>query len=162
VLLSKVTPAHEKFNALDILFLYACQLLLLFAVFEHLQALESVYKIPTLIRLALPSDTPHAAFSGPGALNEWRKERKKFITIYLTGDVEEDKKRFEVVQYEARKLKYTCDTNAIIKVHFNSNNTYGQFFGLITVMLEDHHKRYMCYQDDFYILADDCDDSMTK
>ena len=91
------TPAHKKFNTLDISFLYACQLLLLFAVFEHLQALGSGNKIPTLIRLAVPSDKSHATFSGPDALNEWRKERKKFVAIYLTGDEVEDKKRFEVV-----------------------------------------------------------------
>jgi len=70
VLLNKVTPAHKSFNALDISFLYACQLLLLFAVFEHLQALDSANKIPTLIRLAVPSDKPHAGYSGPNALNE--------------------------------------------------------------------------------------------
>ena len=74
------------------------------------------------------------------------KKRKKFVGIYLTGDEVEDKKRFEVVQYEARKIRYTCDTNTIIKVHFNSNNKYGQFVGLVNMLREDQHKRNMYYQ----------------
>ena len=119
------------------------------------------------IRFAIPADKPDPfvfgkPFNAPDILNEWRKEQKKFMTICLTGDEEEDKKRFEVVQYEGRKIKYTCDTNAIVKVHFNSNNTYGQLVGLINMMIGDHHKRYMYYQDDFYILVDDCDDPIGK
>ena len=113
---------------------------------EQLQALGSGNKIPTLIRLAVPSDKPYAGYSGPNALSDG--EKKKKVCWHLPNrDEVEDKKRFEVVQYEARKIKYTCDTNTIIKVHFNSNNKYGQFVRLVNMIREAQHKRYMYYEE---------------
>lgn len=125
---------------------------------SKLSEIESTYKITSLLRMALPAndyDTLEFAkyWSGAAILNEWKNQNKKIIPIYLTGDKSEDKKVFELITFESRKLIYTCDTNTIVKVHFSEENTYGQFVELNNIMLEDHHKRYFYYKDDFYILG---------
>ena len=93
-------------------------------------------------------------FTGPDILNDWQARNKKFISVSLTGDVNEDEKRFEFIKNEARRLKYTNDTTNIIRVHFNEDNTYGQFVNLVNMMARDFHKRYMYYKDDFYIMGE--------
>lgn len=102
-----------------------------------------------------PSRNPEVkSFSGPDMLNEWKRTKKEFITVNLTGYFPEDKKRMDFIRMEARRLKYTCDTTHILKVHFSDENTYGQFIQLVSIMQQDIHKRYAFYEDDFYILGE--------
>ncbi|SFQ19868.1 hypothetical protein SAMN05444277_106234 [Parafilimonas terrae] len=138
-------------------FLYGVQIFLLLAFMHQTDRVLQKYKFPVVLRMALPEDGPDTSyfgrrFSGEGFLNEAKRQRKKITTIYLTGIPAEDIKRFDLVKYESRKIEYTHDTMNIIKVHFNENCTYGQFVNLVNIMVEDKHKRYMYYKDDFYII----------
>jgi len=132
------------------------QVILFFVFLDELAEIDSMYTKETILRIFLPTDKRsknkfEMLFSGPDILDQWKKEKKIFIRIDLTGELSEDKKRMEFIRNEARKLKYTDDTTHILKVHFTDENTYGQFVELVKIMTEDHHKRYMLYKDDFYI-----------
>ena len=52
------------------------------------------------------------------------------------------------------RVKYTYDATHIIKVHFMDENTYGQFVELVNMMAKDKHKRYLFFNDNFYILGE--------
>jgi hypothetical protein len=149
----------RKFNYVQIICLYGFQILFVCFFLSKVNDILESKRLPGILRHVLPSDKNDSSlFSGPSTIQKWKREKKRFFTVYLTGDVNEDRKRFEVIKYEARRVKYTCDTNTIIKVHFCNDNTYGQFVQLINMMIEDKHHRYMFYQDDFYIADDPCVD----
>ncbi|MEP7320087.1 MAG: hypothetical protein ABI921_15125 [Panacibacter sp.] len=135
------------------------QVILFFVFLGRLTEADSVNKHETLLRIAFPTDERsknkfELLFSGPDILDKWKKEKKIFIKIGLTGELDEDKKRIEFIKTKARELKYTYDTIHILKVHFTEDNTYGQFVELVNIMNKDRHKRYMLYKDDFYILGE--------
>lgn len=149
----------RKYNFIETISLYGFQILLLLAILSKINQTDDPHKISGILKMALPgNDFDTSGFdkywSGAWILHEWKNQNKKFIPIYLTGDKLEDNKRFDLITFESRKLMYTHDTNNIVKVHFNDENTYGQFIRLINMMVEDHHKRYFYYNDDFYILCD--------
>lgn len=114
----------------------------------------------TVMRLNLPAEEPEGIdeniihYNGPDILNEWERSRKIFITVSLAGDVQEDKETMNYVRLEAQRVKHFYDTTHIIKVHFLEEATYGQFVELVNMMSIGMHKRYMFYQDDFYILGE--------
>lgn len=148
----------RKYSFIEALSLYGFQIFLLLALLFKINQINDSHKVSGILRMALPADDLDTSefakdWSGAATLNKWKNQNKKFITIYLTGDASEDNKRFDLIISETRKIMYTCDTNTIVNVHFNNKNTYGQFVGLINMMLEDHHKRYFYYKDDFYILG---------
>jgi hypothetical protein len=139
--------------------LYGFQILFVyFFLLKENDVLKSS-RLPGILRQVLPSDEDDSSlFSAPSTIQKWKREKKKFITVYLTGNINEDGKRFELVKYETRRVKYTCDSNTVIKVHFCNGNTYGQFVQLINMMIEDKHHRYMFYRDNFYVVDDSCAD----
>jgi hypothetical protein len=79
---------------------------------------------------------------------------KKFISVALTADLIEDGKRLSFIRSEARRLKYTNDTNMIVKVFIPDSCKYGTFLSLLYIMNEDQHKRYFEYQNWFYIFGE--------
>jgi hypothetical protein len=81
-------------------------------------------------------------------------KHKKFISVALTAEENEDEKRLNFVQLEARRLKYTNDTNSVIKVFIPDSCKYGTFLELLYMMNEDQHKRYFEYQNWFYIFGE--------
>jgi hypothetical protein len=91
-------------------------------------------------------------FNAPNILEE--NAKKKFIPISLTGNHDEDEKRFEFIQWKARELKYTNDTSHILKVHLPESLKYGQFIRLLNLMLQDQHKRYFEHNNNFYIFGE--------
>ena len=145
----------QKFSYIQVICLVGFQILLFFVFIKRVDEIESfLYKRGTIFRMTFSSDDPGEIFSGPGALSEWKKLKKQFINVDLTGVYTEDIKRLDFIKMEARRLKYTYDTVHILKVHFTNENTYGQFIQLASIMQKDLHKRYMFYQDDFYILGE--------
>lgn len=139
--------------------LYGFQVLLLFAFFQKLDSIETMYKHETIVKLFLPDDKSYKdslirGFSAPDFLADWKNQKKNFIRVDLTGEAEEDKKRFDFIRSEARRLKYTFDTLNILKIHFTNENTYDEFVRLVNIMTLDRIRRYMFYKDDFYILGE--------
>jgi hypothetical protein len=82
-------------------------------------------------------------------------EKKKFISVALTNEDDEDQKRFSFIRFEARTLKYTNDTNTIVKVFIPDNCKYRAFLTLLYIVNEDQHKRYFEYQNWFYIFGEE-------
>ncbi len=104
------------------------------------------------MRLFLPKDLGHQMYSMEAVMEEI--SRKKIILVELKGNFEEDKKRFEFIRQEARRLKYTYDTTSVLHVHFPKESTYGQFVYLNDMMQEDKHKRYLVTDNEFYIFGE--------
>ena len=150
----------RTFSYVQLICLAGFQFILFFIFLDRLaEAINTVYPPQTALRLALPSEDSDQSefgkqFSGSASLIKWKKERKIFIRVDLTGELSEDKKRMEFIKIEAGRLKYTYDTTHILKVHFTDENTYGQFVELVNTMNKDRHKRYVFYKDDFYILGE--------
>lgn len=151
----------RKFSYIQFICLLGFQALLLFASINRLNGLYKFLYCRNngVLKMNFPSDE-HSddgflkQFSGPDLVEELKRSKKEFINIDLTGQKKEDQKRLDFIRMEARRLKYTYDTMHILKVHFTSENTYGQFIQLVSMMQKDLHKRYMFYQDDFYILCE--------
>lgn len=141
---------------------FLCAVVLAAIYFKYLLQLnhpsQQSLKNKTVLRLFLlrrhkpDDDSSFVTFSEKFILNQVRQ--KKVIKIDLSGDAEQDSKRFEFIRHEARRLKYTYDTTTVIQVHFNKENTYGQFVYLVNMMVEDQHKRYAFINDDFYIYGE--------
>lgn len=155
-----LSSSMRKFSYIQFICLAGFQVLLFFAFVTRLNEEYNLrYCRGSVLRIIFPGDEPSKSpfmkmFSGPNAIKEWKRTKKKFITIDLTGEIKEDEKRIDFIRMEARRLKYTYDTTHILKVHFTEENTYGQFVQLVSIMQKDLHKRYMLYKDDFYILGE--------
>lgn len=80
---------------------------------------------------------------------------KNIISFYLDEDHELNKKKLIVIQSDALRLKFTCDTSSIIAVHLSDEIYYGEFIHLLNVMEQDGHKRYAEWDGTFYILAEE-------
>lgn len=150
----------RRFSYIQLFCLAGFQILLVFAFLARVNEIENYFRYNTgLLKINFPDDESVKngainSFTGPGMLAEWKSTEKEFITVRLTGDISEDNRRLDFVRTEARRLAYTCDTTHILKVHFISENTYGQFIQLASMLHADRHKRYTFYNDDFYILGE--------
>jgi hypothetical protein len=101
-------------------------------------------------RLYLPAINNNSAYSEDWVLKEIKNKSVKTYT--LTGDAE-DQRKIDMVGYEALKIKYTTDSNAVIKIHFEEQTTYGEFAQLVDIMNRDKHQRYVFFNDNFYIFG---------
>ena len=111
-------------------------------------------------RLNVSNDHYGYLFEAPRILESIK--HKKFISVALTAEKNEDEKRLNFVQLEARRLKYTNDTNSVIKVFIPDSCKYGTFLELLYMMNEDQHKRYFEYQNWFYIFGEPPDKQSNK
>lgn len=68
--------------------------------------------------------------------------KKKQIRIVLNEDRETNQRKIDIIRYEARKLKYTQDTTAVIVVTLTSETTYAEFAQLIDMCYADKHRRF--------------------
>lgn len=82
-------------------------------------------------------------------------KRKKLIPFYLDENHELNKIKFKFIQREALRLKYTCDTNNVIAIHFSDSLQYGEFVYLLNMMIVDNHKRYAEWKNIFYIFGEE-------
>lgn|GEM_PF-4357105 len=150
---------RKKYSYLELIVLIGFQVALFFVFISRLNDIGSIYRLGTTLKLVIPEDKPYTnpnfkTFSAPEIFAEWKKQHKKIIRIDLTGDLEEDKNRLESIHEEARRLKYTYDTTHILKVHLTDDNMYGQFIQLLSMIQAEMHKRYMLFENDFYILGE--------
>jgi hypothetical protein len=78
---------------------------------------------------------------------------KKRIKLELNGDGELNAKKLELIKYEARKLKYTKDTNTVIEVTLTTETKYKEFINLLYICNEDKHKRFVLVKNRFVIFG---------
>jgi hypothetical protein len=111
---------------------------------QYLQSCET----PELYKFNLISDT--GPF-GKAYLN--RSLNKKNIRTYILTGTEEDSIKFRLIREDALRMKFTCDTFSVIKVHFRAEATYGEFFYLNKIMKQNRIRRYGLLDSDFFIFG---------
>lgn len=76
---------------------------------------------------------------------------KKKIKFELDDDPETNQKKMEMIRHEARKLKYTEDTTAVIWVSLSQYINYGNFIELLNLCYADDHRRFVLIRNVFII-----------
>lgn len=131
------------------LFIGCINLIAILYGFYHLYS-RTEKQLPTVHSFMLPNEKKYGnVFSVWEALKEFKRREQ---VVYVLKGNEEDDKKLAVIRQHALQIKYSCDTNTVIKVHLRSSTTYGEFIRLLDIMRADSHKRYLLYQDDFYIV----------
>ena len=77
--------------------------------------------------------------------------KKKQIEIILDENEADNRKKFDLIKYEARKLKYTHDTSRVLRIRFTEKMNYAEFIQLIKMCYEDGHKRFTLLNRSFVI-----------
>lgn len=108
------------------------------------------YRKPEMYSLILPSIKKNGFFTEDHFKNEVQK--KKIRTYILTG-TDEDSIKFRLIREDAIRMKFTCDTSMVIKVHFRNEATYGEFFYLNRLMKTEKIKRYAFVDPAFFIFG---------
>ena len=124
--------------------------------------LPSFYKrnIPAkkyCLTLYFPNDDndKNAAYYSFSKYNLERDIRKKNkIKFSLGNDKDENKRKMEIIKYEARKLKYTEDTSAVILIQLSDSINYGEFISIVDLCETDGHKRYASWDNKFVIFGE--------
>jgi hypothetical protein len=111
----------------------------------------------TIIQLAgpkekIPGQNEMPCFNTTGILKEINRKRK--INFLLDDDLLTNKKKLDIIQFEARKLKYTFDTSPVIVVRLSGNTSYGEFVRLINICLLDSIRRYATWNNYFVIFGE--------
>lgn len=79
---------------------------------------------------------------------------KKQIKLELNEDRETNQKKIEFIKYEARKIKYTKDTNSVISISLTNETTYGEFVKLLNLCYADDHKLFVLFKKSFLIFGE--------
>ena len=77
--------------------------------------------------------------------------KKKQIEIILDENEADNRKKFDLIKYETRKLKYTHDTSTVLRISFTEKMNYGEFVRLIRLCSTDGHKRFALLNKSFVI-----------
>jgi hypothetical protein len=80
--------------------------------------------------------------------------KRKKIRFTLNENSEENKRKIEVIRYEALKLKYTQDTASVILITLSDSISYGEFISLRDICEYDKHKRYASWNNKFVIFGE--------
>ena len=81
-------------------------------------------------------------------------KRKKQIKFTLDNNEKDNKRKMEMIQYEALKLKYTQDTATVVVIILSDSITYGDFISIFDMCLADGHNRYASWDDKFVIFGE--------
>jgi hypothetical protein len=119
----------------------------------------SIYKIQpkqySYIALNVPNDTKnmsHSSFSSYWI--EQQIKKKKQIVLTLDADEKNNQKKFELIKYEAGKLKYTQDTSTVLRIKFTNDINYRTLVRLIDLCYTDQHKRFVLLKNSFVIFGE--------
>jgi len=112
-------------------------------------------KRESFITYFAPKDTrPHdwsKIFSKYIIIDEIKKKRK--IQITLDDDRFTNKKKINLIRYEAQKIKFTNDYSAVVLITLTNEITYGEFVSLLNMCQMDDHKRFAAFDDKFVIFG---------
>jgi hypothetical protein len=112
-------------------------------------------KLYSYISLNVPKETKdmsHSSFSSYWI--EQQIKNKKQIVLTLDADEINNRKKFELIKYEARKLKYTQDTSTVLRIKFTNDINYGTLVRLIDLCYTDQHKRFVLLKNSFVIFGE--------
>jgi biopolymer transport protein ExbD len=85
---------------------------------------------------------------------EKQLKKKKQIQLTLDADEKTNERKFELIKYEARKLKYTQDTSTVLRIRFTNDITYGTLVRLINLCYAEGHKRFVLLKNSFVIYGE--------
>jgi Biopolymer transport protein ExbD/TolR len=97
-------------------------------------------------------DEPYYRFSSYWI--EQQIKNKKQIVLTLDADEKNNQKKFELIKYEARKLKYTQDISTVLRIKFTNDINYGTLVRLIDLCYTDQHKRFVLLKNSFVIFGE--------
>ncbi len=106
-----------------------------------------------IIKIVVPNDEKsYYLFSSQYVLDQIKNKKK--IYVELDDDKLTNQKKISFVQYEARRLKYTKDTNSVVSVSITNKASYSEITQLITICNQDGHKRFVLLKNRFIIFGE--------
>ena len=106
-----------------------------------------------VITIVFPRDKKEEhRFTTFSVLNQIKKKKK--LQIELNEDKLTNQKKISFIQYEARKLKYTKDTNSVVSISMKDEVSYSEIMQLINIFIKDGHKRYVLLNNQFIIFGE--------
>ncbi len=91
-------------------------------------------------------------FSSRRISNEIRQKKK--IQFNLDNNTMANKEKLDLVRHEAKRLKYTNDTNEVIVAKLNDSTVYSVIVGLMNICHEDGHKTHALFDRQFVIFGE--------
>lgn len=106
-----------------------------------------------LFGIVVPKDeNKNQIFTSFFLLNKIKNKKK--IQIELNGNFFTTQKKIDLIQYEARKLKYTKDTFTVLDISLTNETNYGELLQLIKICYEDNHKMFALVKNRFIIFGE--------
>lgn len=81
-------------------------------------------------------------------------EKKKKIRFFLNADRKTNQNKIDLIRSEARRLKYTLDSNSVILVEFSNDLLYRELFRLLDNCVTDSIRRYATFDNKFVIFGE--------
>lgn len=76
---------------------------------------------------------------------------KKQIRFTLNNDHEENRKKIELIRLDALRIKFTRDTNTVIRIHLSNDINYHEFVTLINICYADNLTNWITWDNNFII-----------
>jgi biopolymer transport protein ExbD len=106
-----------------------------------------------MIKIFVPKDEDSLSlFSSHYILNLIKN--KKQVQTELDDDKLTNQKKLSIIQYQARKLKYSKDTNSVINISITKKVSYSEVLQLLNICFEDGHKRFALLKNRFVIFGE--------
>ena len=97
-------------------------------IFYRLSIHESRYYIKLPINFPKEEENPYQ-FSEKNAWDLTKNKKK--IRLTLDGNTELNRKKFDILLYETRKMRYTQDSSMVIIIDFTNDTPYGEFLKIV-------------------------------
>jgi hypothetical protein len=81
-------------------------------------------------------------------------EKKKKIRFFLNAERKTNENKIDLIRSEARRLKYTFDSNSVILIEFSNDLLYGELFRLLDNCIADSIRRYATFDNKFVIFGE--------
>jgi hypothetical protein len=120
----------------------------LLALLLFYQRLKEIPVAPRSISHYLPSENREHLFNGWHTLDTYR-EKQPFI-FKLNGS-SADSRSIQAIMARAEIMKEQRDTSHYVRIMLSEEIKYQDIVSLINIMIKDGHKRYMMWQNSFYI-----------
>lgn len=127
-------------------------LLLLLLLYLFMQEMKTNADSQTFLKYNIPSDDYDDRFSGQRAIEKFQ-QAYRIKTLHFTGEESKNElilKRFAaLLQKENQKKEATI----IYRIYIPKSATYNRFISLLNLMKKEGYKRYMEWDNYFYVLT---------
>jgi hypothetical protein len=80
--------------------------------------------------------------------------RKNNILFNLDNNERDNFEKFKLIRFEAKRLKYTNDTNSVIVIKLSDSSYYSAIVELVNICEVDRHKRFALFDRQFVIFGE--------